>query len=44
MDSDHITLTAGFECSCPAATWVALWQPHVLSREGSAFIIFELPT
>ena len=26
MDSDHITLTAGFECSCPAATWVALRQ------------------
>jgi hypothetical protein len=36
MGANHITLTAGFECGCPAATWVALWQPDDLLREGSA--------
>jgi hypothetical protein len=41
MDSDHNTLTAGFECHCPAATWAALRQPDVQSCEGSAFIIFD---
>src|ERR1039458_264248 len=36
MDADHITLTAGFTCGCPAATWVALRQPHDLLCEGAA--------